>query len=277
MRLSGRIALVTGAGGGLGGATAIRLAEEGALVICSDVRADAAETTARACGTASGSYVIVADVADSSSVDAMFERISSEHGRLDVLAATAGISSMQDLEAGSGVGRGADAGGGSPRAATSTVSAPYVPHVDMMSDETWRRMQAVHLDGTFYCIRRAVPLMRAAGKGSIVCMSSIAGTAGLGPFHYAAAKGAILGLVRSLARDLGPEGIRINAVAPGGIDAGMTKLHDPKIIEAFAPTVPLRRMGDAIDIANAILHLACDESAYTTGQILSPNGGVVIS
>ena len=147
----------------------------------------------------------------------------------------------------------------------------------LMGRQRWRRMLAVHLDGTFYCTRAAVRMMTAQGAGSIVCISSIAGLAGIGPFHYAAAKGGILGLVRSLARDLGPIGIRINAVSPGAIDAGMTRTHKPEVVQAFVPTVPLRRLGHARDIAYAALHLASDESAYTTGQSLSPNGGVVIA
>jgi 3-oxoacyl-[acyl-carrier protein] reductase len=144
-----------------------------------------------------------------------------------------------------------------------------------MTDASWHRMLGVHLDGTFFCIRAARRVMTAGA--SIVCISSIAGLAGVGPFHYAAAKGGILGLVRSLARDLGPEGIRINAVCPGAIDAGMTHENDPAVVAAYIPTVPLRRLGLAVEIANAALYLACDESGYTTGQWLSPNGGTVIA
>jgi 3-oxoacyl-[acyl-carrier protein] reductase len=118
--------------------------------------------------------------------------------------------------------------------------------------------------------------MKRQGRGSIVCMSSIAGLAGIGPLHYSAAKGGILGFVRSLARNIGPAGLRVNAICPGAIDSGMSRLYPPERQKQSIPAIPLRRLGEASDIAFAALYLASDESAYTTGQWLSPNGGLVI-
>jgi NAD(P)-dependent dehydrogenase (short-subunit alcohol dehydrogenase family) len=258
MKLDGRVALITGGGGGLGRATALVLAGEGAAVIVNDVNRDAAEATAAACGASSAA--LVADVSDSAAVKAMFDEITSRWGRLDVLVNNAGISSLAD----------------GPEA-TATTDAPPVPEILALRDEAWHRMLRVHLDGTFFCTRGAVRLMAARGKGSIICISSIAGLAGIGPLHYSTAKGGILGFVRSLARQLGPLGIRINAVCPGAIDAGMTKLHDREEVEAYLPLIPLGRLGEADEIGRAVLYLASDDSSYTTGQWLSPNGGAVIA
>jgi 3-oxoacyl-[acyl-carrier protein] reductase len=259
--------VVTGAGGGIGSEVALLFAEHGAIVVANDVDPHSLGQTALAClRHTSDSIAIVADVSDSAAVDDMFAQVRQRFGRVDSLVTVAGISSVADRER-------------EDAARSDSVNTPptYSVGIASMTDESWHRMLAVHLDGTFYCTRAAVPMMIERGAGSIVCISSIAGLAGLGPFHYAAAKGGILGFVRSLARDLGPLGIRINAVSPGAIDAGMTRTHKPEVVAAFTPSVPLRRLGQARDIAYAALHLASDESAYTTGQSLSPNGGVVIA
>jgi NAD(P)-dependent dehydrogenase (short-subunit alcohol dehydrogenase family) len=261
-RLEGRIAVVTGAGGGLGGAIARRFAEEGATLVVSDIDLDSAATVAKACQEYSvESVALGADVSDSSSVNCLFDEIRGRFGRVDILATIAGISATSQL--------------GEEVGSWREFNAPYATSAASLTDGHWRQMLAVHLDGTFYCVRAALPLM--SPGASIVCMSSMAGLNGMGPFHYAAAKGGILGLVRALARDLGPEGIRINAVCPGGIAAGMSLHYDRTFLATVIPHIPLRRFGEAVDIANAALYLACDESAYTTGQCLSPNGGLVIS
>ncbi|HUP74188.1 MAG TPA: SDR family oxidoreductase [Acidimicrobiales bacterium] len=265
-RLAGRVAVITGAGGGIGSEVALVFAKHGAIVVANDVDPHSLGQTALACQRhTSDSIAIVADVADSAAVDDMFAQVRQRFGRVDALVTVAGISSVADRQR--------EEAAQPPREAAPPT---YAVGITSLSDESWRRMLAVHLDGTFYCTRAAVAMMAEQGSGSIVCISSIAGLAGLGPFHYAAAKGGILGFVRSLARDLGPIGIRINAVSPGAIDAGMTRTFKPEVVEAFTPTVPLRRLGHARDIAYAALHLASDESAYTTGQSLSPNGGAVI-
>lgn len=258
--------MITGAGGGIGSEVALVFAEHGAVVVANDVDPHSLGQTALACQRHTrDSTAIVADVSDSAAVDDMFAQVRQRFGRVDALVTVAGISSLADRQ----------------REEASKPAGSHAPTyavgITSMSDESWHRMLAVHLDGTFFCTRAAVSMMAERGSGSIVCISSIAGTAGLGPFHYAAAKGGILGFVRSLARDLGPIGIRINAVSPGAIDAGMTRTFKPEVVEAFTPTVPLRRLGSARDIAYAALHLASDESAYTTGQSLSPNGGAVIA
>jgi 3-oxoacyl-[acyl-carrier protein] reductase len=256
-RLEDRFALVTGAGGGLGGAIAELFSREGATVAVNDVNLDAAEAVAERCRRHSPrSEAVVADVSDPASVRTMFDHLEASWGQLDVLVNNAGVSATSDV---------------------SESGNPLERGIEDITDAQWQRMIGVHLNGTFYCTRAAVPMMARHHQGSIVCMSSIAGLAGFGPIHYSAAKGGILGLVRSLARNIGPAGLRINAICPGAIDAGMTKAHAPEVRETIVPSIPLRRLGSADDIAYAALYLASDESAYTTGQWLSPNGGLIIS
>jgi 3-oxoacyl-[acyl-carrier protein] reductase len=263
VRLEGRVALVTGGGGGLGEAISSVFASEGATVIVNDIRAGAADAVAASCRSVSpDSAALVADIADNGAVAAMFDQIHQRWGRLDILVNNAGISALEGASEGDSE-------------AEILPGLPNPPSILAIADDTWHRMLRVHLDGTFFCTRAAVRLMSGRG-GSIVCISSIAGLAGVGPLHYSTAKGGILGFVRSLARQVGPLGIRINAICPGAIDAGMTMLHDRSEIDAYLPQVPLGRLGAAEEIGRAALYLASDDSSYTTGQWLSPNGGSVI-
>ncbi len=275
MRLEGRVALVTGGGGGLGQGIARVFAREGAVVIVNDVRADAAEAVAASCREATPeSDSMAADVSDADAVAAMFEGIRARWGRLDVLVNNAGISALERASSEGGTA-GASAAPSSERLPEGLPEGPFSPGILDISNDTWHRMLRVHLDGTFFCTRAAVRLMAGRG-GSIVCLSSIAGLAGVGPLHYSTAKGGILGFVRSLARQLGPAGIRVNAICPGAIDAGMTRLHDRTEIEAYLPQIPMGRLGTAEEIGRTALYLASDDSSYLTGQWLSPNGGSVI-
>jgi 3-oxoacyl-[acyl-carrier protein] reductase len=259
MLLEHRCALVTGGGGDLGRAICKAFAREGAAVAVNDLDAEAAATTAKECQELGvDARAIAADVSDSDAVGRMFDEVARWWERLDVLVNNAGISASADKL---------------PAPATST----WERGLTQITDENWRRMLAVHLDGTFFCTRAAFPRMVDAGTGSIICMSSIAGSTGWGPIHYSAAKGGILGFVRSLARVAGPLGIRVNAVCPGAIDAGMTKVHPREMMEAVLPQIPLRRLGLAEDIADTALYLASDLSSYLTGATISPNGGLSIA
>jgi 3-oxoacyl-[acyl-carrier protein] reductase len=273
MKLSSKVVLVTGAARGIGAAIGRRFAAEGARVVINDLSQDAAERVAREIGGIS----IAADVSDAAAVRAMFARVDEELGRIDVLVNNAGINGTE----------------GSPerfqeqeqRALTQGMEAlsggPITTHLDVtvnLSDADWRKMLAVHLDGTFFCSREAIRSMMRRNQGVILNMSSIMGTSGgLGLPHYAAAKAGILGLTRSLAQELASRNIRVNAIAPGWIDTDMTAQFTPQGRQMIALRTPMMRFGDADDIAAAALYLASDDAKFVTGQVLSPNGGWYMS
>ena len=156
----------------------------------------------------------------------------------------------------------------------TTVSRKYSQEI---SDESWRRMLAVHLDGTFYCTREALRLMSKKNRGAIVNLSSVAALTGLEVVpHYSAAKGAILAFTRAVARDVASRGIRVNAICPGYIDTPMTERMSPLIRTAVIARTPLRRTGEPHEVAATALFLVSDDSSFFTGQWLSPNGGLFI-
>jgi len=267
-RLEGKVALVTGAGAGIGEAIARRFRAEGARVVVNDLDAARAEHVA----TLVGGRAVAADVAEPKAVAQMFESVRAREGRLDVLVNNAGIAGYE-----------AD-----PETAGRFVATALAQIQERMaegrirthsdatlttSDEDWRRMIAVHLDGTFFCTREALRIMAPQASGSIVNMGSIMGTAGgAGAPAYCAAKAGILGLTRALARELATRNIRVNAIAPGWIETAMTAPLAP-LRPLLEGQTPLGRMGTPDDVAWAAVYLASDESAFVTGQVLSPNGG----
>ena len=270
-RLDNKIALVTGAGAGLGAQIARRFREEGADVIINDLRDSAAQAVAGELG----GLGIPADVADSSAVRTMFERVKAEFGRLDILVNNAGFGfTPGDDETVRRVNE-------VPlkQQAEMQAGGPIETHLDLtveMTDEDWQRMIGVHLNGTFYCSREALKIMNPQLAGCIINMGSIMGTTGGAGSSYCAAKAGILGFTRSLAREVVSRGIRVNALAPGFIN---TELTEPfaaarTLIEA---QTPMGRFGDCDDIAWPAVYLASDEAKFMTGQVLSPNGGFVMS
>jgi 3-oxoacyl-[acyl-carrier protein] reductase len=267
-RLAGKIALVTGAARGLGAAIARRLRDEGAAVIVNDLDLDAAARTA----SAVGGTAVAADVSDPDAVRRMFADVARTHGRLDVLVNNAGISGLE----GDAARVRAMAETIDRQLAERAAGRPVETHVDVTidtTDQAWRRLIAVHLDGTFYCCREALRIMGPQARGAIVNMGSIMGTSGgVGSPAYCAAKAGILGLTRALAREVVTRGIRVNAIAPGFIDTDMTAPLEP-LRRFFELQTPMGRFGDPDDIAWAAVYLASDEAKFVTGQVLSPNGG----
>ncbi len=270
-RLEGKRALITGAGAGLGAQMARRFHQEGAEILVNDLDLESAERVAKEVSGAA----LAADVSDSAAVSAMFERVGGEFGRLDVLVNNAGIAFSGSPELSESFNQRL-----SQQAQEGMSGGPIETHLDFtieLSDEDWRRMIGVHLDGTFFCSREALKLMSAQNSGCIINMGSIMGTAGgAGAAHYCAAKAGILGFTRSLAREVVSRGIRVNALAPGFIDTNMTASIDAArpMIEA---STPMGRFGEPDDIAWAAVYLASDEAKFVTGQTLSPNGGYYMS
>jgi NAD(P)-dependent dehydrogenase (short-subunit alcohol dehydrogenase family) len=272
-RLQGKVALVTGAARGIGLAIARRFTDEGAFVIVNDLQQADADRAA----IPLGGLGIAADVSSSAAVRTMFEEVAAKLGRLDVLVNNAGM-------AGSGIDPAfavAQRERQVKQALELAAGGSIQTHLDAileMSDEHWRSMLAVHLDGTFYCTREALRLMAPRMSGAIVNMSSVMGTAGgAGPAAYCAAKAGILGFTRSAAIELTTRNIRVNAIAPGWIETDMIAPLGEAVKAGIARNTPMRRLGEPDDIAWAAVYLASDEAKFVTGQVLSPSGGWYMS
>ena len=280
-RLNGRTALITGAARGLGAQIARRMAQEGARVIINDLSLAAARTTAEELG----GEALACDVSDPAAVGDMFRQVAELAPALDILVNNAGISGIE----GDNAARARIAELAEAMARGEDPEVPLDGGIAGVSDEQWRRMLGVHMDGTFYCCREAVKLMRARepapggggapapGRGSIINMGSIMGTFGRGGgVAYCAAKAGILGFTRALAHELARYDIRVNAIAPGWIRTDMTDPLKP-LHPMLEMQTPQRRLGEPDDIAWAAVYLASDESKFVTGQTLSPNGGWYMS
>ena len=250
-RFEGKVALVTGGGGGLGRTVVRALAAEGATVVVGDVAVAAAEqTTGEARREGARALAVALDVSEKPSVDAVLANLEGELGRLDVLINLAGGSL------------------GTPRDLADIQSV----HFDLV--------QSVNLRGTFLCCQAAVPLMARGGGGAIVNTSSIGGRSAsvVTGVAYAAAKAGVLGLTRRLALEVGPAGIRVNAIAPGLFLSGARlegmwealASHDRERVLA---EIPLGRLPELAEAVGPILFLASDDASYITGAVLDVNGG----
>ena len=249
-RLEGRRAIVTGAASGIGRASALRFAAEGAAVLASDIdEAGLAETTAqieRAGGRAIG---VAANAADEGAVAGLVERCVAELGGLEVMFANAGITGS------------------------------FAPVLEL-SVEDWETVLRVDLIAPFLALKHAALHMRDAGGGSIICTASVAGIrSGAGPTPYSAAKAGVMSLVQTAANQLGGTGVRVNAICPGLIETGMTQpIFDLARSKGKGDKIgqlnPTRRAGEPAEIANMALFLASDDASYVNGQAFAVDGGL---
>ena len=243
MSLSGRVALVTGGGQGIGRAIALRLANSGASVVVNDI-SDSAEAVAGEIASLGGrSGAILADVSSASDVARMVEEAVASFGRIDILVNNAGITRDQLLL--------------------------------RMSDEDWDKVISVDLKSVFLCTRAVLKYMLRERWGRIVSISSIVGLVGnKGQTNYASAKAGIIGFTRTVAREVASRGITANAIAPGFIDTGMTKAIDEKWREELKERIPVGYLGTPEDVAEAVNFLVSEEARYITGQVLCVDGGL---
>lgn len=245
MELKGLAALVTGAGSGIGRAIAVELARGGARVLVNDMQPDAARDTIEVIHREGGEATsAIADVASRRYVDEMIG-VATATGPLHILINNAGFGQYKPFE--------------------------------QLTEDDWDRMLAVHLKGAFNCTQAALPSLKTSGRGRIINIASVAGLTGTPTHcHYSAAKGALIGLTKALAREVAAHGITVNAVAPGLTDTPFVKAVKPELQQVVLDRTPLRRMGKPEESAWLCAFLASDKAAFITGQIISPNGGFLM-
>jgi 3-oxoacyl-[acyl-carrier protein] reductase len=243
-RLDGAVALITGAGGGIGRGIALGFAREGARIAVNDIDAERMHATVRdLVSVGSEAIGVPGDVADEEAVKRIVNQTVDRFGRIDVLVNNAGIATLSPVE--------------------------------KMSTEMWDRMIAVHLRGTFLCTRYVLPHMLRAGRGKIINVASQLGQKGGRDLaHYSAAKAGIIGFTKSLALEVSRRNINVNAIAPGPIRTGLA-IPEEWLLQKLSE-LPIGRIGEIEDVVPTAIFLACDDSRYYVGQTLGPNGGDVM-
>ncbi|HSJ21364.1 MAG TPA: 3-oxoacyl-ACP reductase family protein [Nocardioidaceae bacterium] len=246
-KLDDRIAIVTGAGQGIGKAVAEKLASEGASVVVTDINESTAKDTAEAIG--GGAVGLHTDVTSRESVADMVEQVKNQFGRIDVLVNNAGWDK----------------------------AGPFVD-----SDPAdWDRVIAINLYGVLNTAKAVLPIMAEQGSGSVVNLGSDAGRVGSsGEAVYSAAKGGVIAFTKSLAREMARHQVNVNCVCPGPTDTALFASiggDNPRLREALTKAIPFRRLAEPSDLANTVAFLASDEASYITGQTVSVSGGLTMS
>ncbi len=245
MRLKGKVAMVTGSSRGIGNAIAKKYLEEGAKVILIDRDEEGVKKSIEDMKQYGDAVGYAMDVTDRARIAEVFESVVKDHGTLDILVNNAGIT--QDAQ------------------------------MYKMTEEQWDSVINVNLKGVFNCAQEAVKIMREKKSGAIINISSVVGLYGnFGQVNYAATKSGVIGMTKSLAKEVGRKNVTVNAVAPGFIMTEMTEKMPEKVLDMMKEKAPLGRLGMPEDIANACLFLASDEASFVTGTVLSVDGGVVL-
>ena len=246
MRLAGKVAIITGAGRGIGQATALKFCKEGALVVVCDIDESSAIETARMVEAAGGEAMpFRVDVTDKATIQAMVQAVHGRYGRIDVLVNNAGIVADAQFK--------------------------------KMTDEQFDRVIDINLKGTYNCTKAVVDIMIAQQSGVILNASSIVGLYGnFGQTNYAASKFGVIGMAKTWARELGKHGIRANAVCPGFVATSIIGKIPERIIKSLEEKVPLGRLGKPEEIANTFAFLASDEASYINGAVIEVSGGLTI-
>jgi len=245
MDFTGKVALVTGSGRGIGKAIAMKLAENGATLVINDVGdpTTAEATVAEIKALNHQAMVAMADVSNSEAVNKMVENAIAAYGKIDILVNNAGITRDQLLM--------------------------------KMTDDEWDKVLTINLKSVFVCTRAVIRPMLKQRSGRIVSMSSVVGIIGnAGQANYAAAKAGIIGFTKTIAKEVASRGITVNAVAPGFIDTPMTQVLPEDRRQALAANIPLGYLGTPKDIAETVAFLASEEARYITGQVITVDGGI---
>jgi 3-oxoacyl-[acyl-carrier protein] reductase len=243
MRLVDKVSIITGAGSGIGHATAIKFAREGAKVAVCDIDEKSAQAVAREITDSGGEALAFRiDVTDKESIARMVEGVMAKWGRIDTLVNNAGI--VQDAQ------------------------------LKKMSDDQFDRVIDVNLKGVYNCTKAVVDIMLEQHSGCILNASSIVGLYGnFGQTNYAASKFAVIGMMKTWARELGKKGIRANAICPGFIETPIIKQMPQKVVQMMEDRVPMGRLGRPEEIANTYAWLASDEASYINGAVIEVSGG----
>jgi 3-oxoacyl-[acyl-carrier protein] reductase len=244
MKLAGKVALVTGSAQGIGKAIAVAMAKEGANIVISDINIDLAKATAAEIEKMGvKTLALQFNVADLSQTEAAIKSISETFGKLDILVNNAGITRDGLLL--------------------------------RMKKEDWDLVISVNLTGVFNLCKVVTPVMMKARSGKIINISSIVGEMGnAGQMNYSASKAGVIGMTKTLAKEVGSRNIQVNAIAPGFIDTDMTKKLSDEVKNAMMAQIPLGKLGQPEDVAAAAVFLASPDADYVTGQVLSVNGGM---
>ena len=246
MRLENKVVIITGSGSGIGRETAILFGKEGAKVVVADVNEKAGQETAELIRkNGSDAFFAKLDVSDREQSKEVVKYTLERYGKIDILINNAGI--IQDAL------------------------------ISKMTEDQWDKVITIDLKGPFNCIQAVVEAMTNHGTGEIINVSSIVGLYGnIGQSNYSAAKAGLIGLTKTLAKELGRKGIRVNAVAPGFIYTPMTATVPEKILDMMKEKTPVKRLGRPDDIAYALLYLASDEANFVNGAVLSVDGGLLL-